>query len=175
MYILESTSQLIFGTSHDYIIIGSGSSGCVLANRLSEDGSNTVLALEAGPHDHWWNWKIHMPAALKYNLCNDKYNWYYHTQPQMQMNNRYVSYLLSLLHTFFYYKSPPPHPHPHYCAKFLVLFGFIYGKEQYLQAKRNAKRTVYTAKKTAEGNKFSDLKPGMDDIFKIVKQLRKDN
>ena len=49
------------------------------------------------------------------------------------------------------------------------------GKEQYLQAKRNAKRTVYTAKKTAEGKKFSDLKPGMDDIFKIAKQLRKDN
>ena len=45
----------------------------------------------------------------------------------------------------------------------------------YLQAKRNAKRTVYTAKKTAEEKKFSDLKPGMDDIFKIAKQLRKDN
>ena len=49
------------------------------------------------------------------------------------------------------------------------------GKEQYLHAKRNAKRTVYTAKKTAEEKKFSDLKPGMDDIFKIAKQLRKDN
>ena len=49
------------------------------------------------------------------------------------------------------------------------------GKEQYLQAKRNAKRTVYTAKKTTEEKKFSDLKPGMDDIFKIAKQLRKDN
>ena len=49
------------------------------------------------------------------------------------------------------------------------------GKEQYLQAKRNAKRTVSTAKKTAEEKKFSDLKPGMDDIFKIAKQLRKDD
>ena len=49
------------------------------------------------------------------------------------------------------------------------------GKEQYLQAKQNAKRTVYTAKKTTEEKKFSDLKPGMDDIFKIAKQLRKDN
>ena len=47
------------------------------------------------------------------------------------------------------------------------------GKEQYLQAKRNAKRTVYTAKKTAEEKKFSDLKPGMDDIFKIAKQFEK--
>ena len=51
----------------------------------------------------------------------------------------------------------------------------VVAKEQYLQAKRNAKRTVYTAKKTAEEKKFSDLKPGMDDIFKIAKQLRKDN
>ena len=49
------------------------------------------------------------------------------------------------------------------------------GKEQYLHANRNAKRTVYTAKKTAEEKKFSDLKPGMDDIFKIPKQLREDN
>ena len=48
-------------------------------------------------------------------------------------------------------------------------------KEQYVQAKRNAKRTVYTAKKTAEEKKFPDLKPGMDNIFKIAKQLRKDN
>ena len=47
------------------------------------------------------------------------------------------------------------------------------GKEQYLQAKRNAKRTVYTAKKTAEEKKFSDLKPGMDDIFKISKTIEK--
>ena len=45
------------------------------------------------------------------------------------------------------------------------------GKEQYLQAKR----TVYTAKKSAEEKEFSDLKPGMDNIFKIAKQLRKDN
>ena len=48
-------------------------------------------------------------------------------------------------------------------------------KEEYLQAKRNAKRSVYTAKKTAEENKFADLKPGMNDIFKIAKQMRKDN
>ena len=48
-------------------------------------------------------------------------------------------------------------------------------KEQYLQVKRNAKRTVYTAKKTAEVKKFSDLKPGMNDIFKISKQLRSDS
>jgi choline dehydrogenase len=44
--------------------------------------------LEAGPKDHWWNWQIHMPAALMYNLCHDRYNWYYETEPQPHMNNR---------------------------------------------------------------------------------------
>ena len=48
-------------------------------------------------------------------------------------------------------------------------------KEQYLQAKQNTKFTGYTVKKTAEVNKFSDLKLGMNDIFKISKQLRSDN
>lgn len=43
---------------------------------MSENPDNRVLILEAGPKDHWWNWKIHMPAALMYNLCNEKYNWY---------------------------------------------------------------------------------------------------
>ena len=82
--------SLIFSTTHDYVIVGSGSAGCVLSNRLTEDGTNNVLALEAGPRDYWWNWKIHMPAALTYNLCNDNYNWYYHTVPQKNMNDRFV-------------------------------------------------------------------------------------
>jgi hypothetical protein len=58
-----------------HIIVGAGSAGCVLANRLTEDPDNRVLLIEAGPKDNWWNWKIHMPAALMYNLCNTKYNW----------------------------------------------------------------------------------------------------
>ncbi len=72
--------------TYDYIIIGAGSAGCVLANRLSEDPAVSVLLLEAGKADK--SWKIHMPTALAYNLCNDTYNWYYHTEPQTQMNNR---------------------------------------------------------------------------------------
>ena len=55
--------------------------------------SNKVLLLEAGPKDTilgstMMQWKIHMPAALMYNLCDDKYNWYYNTEPQEFCNNR---------------------------------------------------------------------------------------
>jgi len=71
--------------SYDYVIVGAGSAGCVLANRLSESGAS-VLVLEAGPMDR--TWKIHMPAALTYNLCDTKYNWGYETEPQPDMNGR---------------------------------------------------------------------------------------
>ena len=54
---------------------------------------NKILVLEAGPKDtilgsKFLQWKIHMPAALMYNLDDDKYNWYYHTEPQKYCNNR---------------------------------------------------------------------------------------
>ena len=90
----HNSTTTTFNNTYDYVIVGSGSAGCVLSNRLSEDGNNSVLALEAGPKDPWWQWKIHMPAALTYNLCNDNYNWYYHTTPQKHLNNRFLFYLL---------------------------------------------------------------------------------
>ena len=78
------------------MIVGAGSAGCVLSNRLSEDGNESVLVVEAGPKDYSWDWRIHMPSALQYNLASDRYNWYYTVQPQKYMDNRYF-YCVSAL------------------------------------------------------------------------------
>ena len=71
---------------YDYIIIGAGSAGCVLANRLSADPAIKVLVLEAGPKDT--GWKIHMPAALAHPLADDKFNWFYQSEPEPHMDGR---------------------------------------------------------------------------------------
>jgi choline dehydrogenase len=71
---------------YDYIIVGAGSAGCVLANRLTEDADVSVLLLEAGPKDH--SLFIHMPTALAYPLADDKYNWYYTSEPEPFMDGR---------------------------------------------------------------------------------------
>lgn len=76
---------------YDYIIVGGGSAGAVLTNRLSEDPSNEVLVLEAGKPDYKLDFRIHMPAALTYLLTGTNYNWGYSSDPEPYMNNRRIA------------------------------------------------------------------------------------
>ena len=74
----------------DYIIVGAGTAGCVLANRLTEDPDVTVLLLEAGGKDdyHW----IHVPVGYLYCIGNPRTDWLYKTQAEPGLNGRALSY-----------------------------------------------------------------------------------
>jgi choline dehydrogenase len=74
--------------SFDYVIVGAGSAGCVLANRLSADGRHTVLVLEAGPPDTYpW---IHIPIGYAKTMFNPTVNWCFYTEPDPGMNGRSI-------------------------------------------------------------------------------------
>ncbi len=74
--------------SFDYIIVGAGSAGCVLANRLTASGRHRVLLLEAGGHDrHFW---IHVPLGFGKLFDNAKVNWLYKSEPEPELNNRSI-------------------------------------------------------------------------------------
>ena len=79
------------GEAFDYIIVGAGSAGCVLADRLTEDGRSSVLVLECGGSDR--SIFIQMPAALSIPMNSKTYNWGYRSEPEAA--SRRAAHLLS--------------------------------------------------------------------------------
>ncbi len=75
---------------YDFIIVGGGSAGGALANRLSADPARRVLVLEAGRPDYRWDVFIHMPAALTFPIGSRFYDWRYESEPEPFMNGRRI-------------------------------------------------------------------------------------
>ena len=75
---------------YDYVIVGAGSAGCLLANRLSADARNKVLLLEAGGDDNWiW---FHIPAGYLFAIGNPRADWMLETTPQRGLDDRVLAY-----------------------------------------------------------------------------------
>jgi len=77
---------------YDFVVVGGGSAGSVLANRLSADPSNRVLVLEAGRPDYRWDVFIHMPAALTFPIGSRFYDWQYRSEPEPRLHGRRVAH-----------------------------------------------------------------------------------
>jgi len=87
---LEETKGPMSDTDFDYVIIGGGTAGCLLANRLSADPGKRVLLIEAGRRDdyHW----IHIPVGYLYCIGNPRTDWLYKTEPDAGLNGRSLRY-----------------------------------------------------------------------------------
>ncbi|HZW42884.1 MAG TPA: choline dehydrogenase [Dermatophilaceae bacterium] len=79
-------------STYDFVIVGGGSAGSALANRLSADPTNKVLVLEAGHSDWHWDPLTNMPAALPYPIGSRFYDWKYESEPEPHMNGRRVGH-----------------------------------------------------------------------------------
>ncbi|MDA0656418.1 MAG: GMC family oxidoreductase N-terminal domain-containing protein, partial [Proteobacteria bacterium] len=77
------------GATFDFVIVGGGSAGCVLANRLSEDPSNKVCLLEAGSRD--WTPLIHIPLGVMFLIDHKKWNWNFKTEDQANASKRKIN------------------------------------------------------------------------------------
>jgi choline dehydrogenase len=77
---------------YDFVIVGGGSAGCALANRLSADPSTRVLLLEAGRPDYAWDVFVHMPAALSFPIGSRFYDWRYSSEPEPHLHGRRVTH-----------------------------------------------------------------------------------
>ncbi|MFT5202082.1 MAG: choline dehydrogenase [Candidatus Aldehydirespiratoraceae bacterium] len=75
---------------YDYVVVGGGSAGCAIANRLSANPDHRVLVLEAGRRDWKFDVYIHMPAALSFAIGNRLYDWKYESEPEPHMNGRKI-------------------------------------------------------------------------------------